>query len=146
MIRRNTSSIGVFFSIVVVSRLAEEWRGRQAFGLSMSEGQPLCPGRQLAQGAAVDLPLEGHHLSQGIPVADPSPAIEFRLAGHVHADPALLTAYPQQEPLLFLADAYRPRMRTNHASRQAVAQPAPGAGKDLDVVGGQADLLVQLTK
>lgn len=37
-------------------------------------------------------------------------------------------------------------MGANHASREAVAQPPPSAGNNGDIVGGQADLFVKLTK
>src|SRR5690606_18830622 len=120
---------------------------RSVFSISMAVSLSV-PHRQargqFLQGAAVDLTLEGDHLAEGIPVTDPAPAIEFRLAGQIHAYPGVIAEQAQQEPLLLLADAQRLAVGAHQALRQPVAQPAPGAGQDAHVVGIMADLLVQL--
>ena len=61
-------------------------------------------GRQLFQGPAVHFSFEENHLPGGMPVVDPSPAVEFGLAASVQFDGAFLSHQAQQEPNLFLAD------------------------------------------
>merc|ERR1711991_669896 len=101
------------------------------------------PRREFFECATIDFALEGDHLPQRIPVTDPAPAIELRLAGQVHAHTLFGAGQAQQEPLLFLADAQRLAVRTHQALRQTIAQPATGAGEDIHILLFQADLFVE---
>jgi len=98
---------------------------------------------ELGQGPLVHLALEEDDVGEGMPPRDPSPVIEFRVIHRVQANGCLVDAQLQQEPHLLLADATRVGPPALIARRQAVTQPAVGTAHDLDVVGTQADFLVQ---
>src|SRR5690625_487373 len=93
---------------------------------------------------AVDFALEGHHLAEGIPVAHPAPVIELGLAPQVDPNLVILRQHAQQKPLLLLADADRTPAAPDQPLGEAIAQPAPGAGEHLDVIGSQPHLFVEL--
>ena len=101
-------------------------------------------GRQVVQGADIDLALEGHHVLDRIPEIDPAPAVELGFLGQVQAQVAFLAVHPQQEPDLLLADAGRPRAPPHAARRQPITQPARRRPKHFDVLGIQPGLFPQL--
>src|SRR3546814_5034558 len=61
--------------------------------------------RQVAQRAAIDAALEGHHVLQRVPEVHPAPEVELGLVGGVQAQVAFGAGELQQEPHLLLADA-----------------------------------------
>src|SRR5690554_663446 len=98
---------------------------------------------QFSQGTAIYLPFERNDLSQWIPVADPAPAVELRLAGQVHAHAVFIGIQAQQKPFLLLTNAYWLAVATHHTLWQPVAQPAAGAAENFDILPVQADFFIE---
>src|SRR3546814_11570041 len=74
--------------------------------------------RQMAQRAAIDAALEGHHVLQRVPEVHPAPEVELGLVGGVQAQVACGAGELQQEPHLFLADAHQIVVELGRASRR----------------------------
>src|SRR5690606_2283872 len=101
---------------------------------------------KFAQCAHIDAALEMHHLAHRVPVADPAPGIELRLATGSQVDRLFITDQSQQKPLLLLADTLPLVVlaTSQETTRQPVTEPATRSGKNLHVLLLQANFLLQL--
>src|SRR5690554_603817 len=103
--------------------------------------------RQFAQRTYIDAALEGHHLAHRIPVADPTPFVEFRGAGGSQINGGFVAGEAQQEPFLALADAIwlvGVALAAQESAWQAIAEPAFGAAHHLHVAFAQPHFFVEL--
>src|SRR5690606_13308836 len=101
---------------------------------------------QFGHGATVNIAFESHHIAQREPVTDPAPAVEFGFISGTDVNTGIIADEFQQKPLLFLPHTDRATVVTNHAARQPVTQPAPGAAQNLYLLRAQANFFLQFTE
>src|SRR3990167_4799625 len=99
---------------------------------------------QFLQCLTIDSALEVDHLTDGVPVTHPAPAVELRFPAVIEADVGFVAQQAQEKPFLLLADARILAGATHITAWQTVAQPALSLREDLHMRGLQPDLFVQL--
>src|SRR5690606_18832837 len=102
--------------------------------------------RQLLQGEPIHLALELDHRVERNPELVPTPGIELRMAAGAQVDVRVAPDQLQQEPDLLLAAVAAPPLAPHPVLGDVVAQPLAGAADHANVLGPQADFLVQLAE